>query len=120
MPKPLPPKYILLVDDDHTLAKTLATCIRNELPSVRLVCVDSAAKALQELENQPLPDLIVTDMYLKGRGGGHDVLQAALHLGVRAVAISGRTRMVPPGVEFVGKDVVVAELPRILRGDPPA
>ena len=59
---------IMIVEDEGIIAVDLKSCVE-QLGYTVLVCVDSAEKALELVEQEP-PDLVLMDIVLKGRMDG--------------------------------------------------
>lgn len=85
---------VLLVDDDARSAKHLARMLREDGFDVELV-VDGAA-AIARLARNPVPDALVTDMFLRHADGLAVARYARSRRGeLSAVVVTGHAELVP-------------------------
>jgi two-component system nitrate/nitrite response regulator NarL len=63
------PKSILIVDDHSIIRRTLGEWLGEEFPGVHITEASNAEEALQSLQADDPPDLILMDFHLPGRSG---------------------------------------------------
>ncbi|MEQ8291920.1 MAG: response regulator [Roseovarius sp.] len=63
------PRGVLIVDDDEALTRVMATQLERAGHTVRVAL--NAAKALETLEEGPLPEVVLTDIVMPGEMQGH-------------------------------------------------
>jgi len=91
----------------------MGRALRAVVPGAAIDAVETAAEAIARLDSGDV-DLVFTDVRLGGRcGTGADVAASARRRGVIVFAVSDHATA-PTGVEMVGKDDVLGELPRLV------
>ncbi len=90
----MPPLRVLVVDDNAALRENLAECLEGE--GFEVFLAEDGPTALETLEREPRPDVVLLDLLLPGVGG-REVAAA-----IRADPRNDRVRIViitglPPG-----------------------
>ncbi|WP_297297894.1 response regulator [uncultured Methylovirgula sp.] len=106
---------VLIVEDEWLVREMMADVLEETGFTVSLAA--SAAEALRVLRRDPPIDLVVSDIEMPGVLDGVDLarLLRSQRPEIGVVMVSGcRPRTLPPGVLFLAKPFVPAELLRVL------